>query len=215
MFDTYRHQGLRKKLIDSLHKKGIQDVNMLSAMQRVPRHLFLGDSVFDDKAYIDEAFPIGEGQTISQPFTVAYQTELLELKKGDRVLEVGTGSGYQAAVLAEMGANVFTVERNRVLFQRTKELMKQLGYVRVKTFYGDGYAGLPNYAPFNKIIVTAGAPEIPAALLNQLEENGILIIPVGKGSVQKMIRLTKRADGQIDQEEFEHFRFVPLLKGKE
>ena len=215
MFDTYRHQGLRKKLIDSLHKKGIQDVNMLSAMQRVPRHLFLGDSVFDDKAYIDEAFPIGEGQTISQPFTVAYQTELLELKKGDRVLEVGTGSGYQAAVLAEMGANVFTVERNRVLFQRTKELMRQLGYVRVKTFYGDGYAGLPNYAPFNKIIVTAGAPEIPAALLNQLEENGILIIPVGKGSVQKMIRLTKRADGQIDQEEFEHFRFVPLLKGKE
>ncbi len=213
MIDTFRHQGMRKKLVETIRKKGVHDERVLKAIEKVPRHLFLGDNVFDERAYIDEAFPIGEGQTISQPFTVAYQTSLLQLVKGERVLEIGTGSGYQAAVLAEMGVNVFTIERNKTLYQRTAALVRQLGYVRIKTFFGDGYAGLPTYAPFEKILVTAGAPEIPDLLIEQLAVNGLMVIPVGGGSVQKMIRIFKSADGSLDEEKLQDFRFVPLLPG--
>lgn len=210
--DTFKHQGLRKQLVEELRVKGIVADSVLAAIERVPRHLFM-DTAFLDFAYKDQAFPIGSGQTISQPYTVALQTQLLELKKGDKVLEIGTGSGYQTAVLCEMGVKVWSIERQRPLYLKTIKLLKELTYT-AKTFYGDGYVGLPTFAPFNKIIVTAGAPFVPPLLLEQLATGGILVLPVGD-RVQKMLRITKQANGELVEQEFGDFQFVPLLENKQ
>ena len=211
--DTYRHKGLRKKLIDVLREKGISDEDVLEALNKIPRHFFL-DSAFDERAYEDKAFPISEGQTISQPYTVAYQTQLLQVKLFDKVLEIGTGSIYQATVLAEMGANVFTVERQKKLFDKTRTYILLSKYPLIKFFYGDGYEGLPTYAPFDKVIVTAAAPFIPPRLLEQLKPGGKMVIPVDHGVHQRMLRLTKKADGGIEEEIFDNFSFVPMLSGR-
>ncbi len=208
MLDTYKHKGLRKHLVTLVRNKGITDENVLSAIEKIPRHLFL-DSSFTEFAYQDKPFPIGNGQTISQPYTVAFQSELLMIKKGDKVLEVGTGSGYQACVLLELGAKVFTIERQRALYMKTKEFLPTIGY-RPRMFYGDGYAGLPAYAPFDKIIVTAGAPIIPEALKSQLKIGGILVVPVGD-DIQTMISLVRKSETEFVQNEHGNFRFVPLL----
>ena len=212
--DTYRHKGLRRKLIETVKGKGIRSEAVLEAMGRVPRHFFL-DKAFDEWAYQDIAFPIERDQTISQPYTVAFQTELLLLSAGMKVLEIGTGSGYQACVLAEMGCKAYTIERHEPLYKQTSILLKEIGYRQVRTFYGDGYLGLPRHAPFDRIIVTAGATEVPQALLDQLVIGGHLVIPVGEGEVQKMLRITRRTETEYDREVLGDFRFVPLLKGKE
>jgi len=212
--DTPRHQGMRKRLIDSLRKKGITDENVLRAMVKVPRHLFAFESAFIERAYEDNAFPIEEGQTISQPFTVAYQSQMLEVRKGDKILEIGTGSGYQSAILDEMGARVFTIERMKKLFEKTKELLGRLGYPTIKCFFGDGFEGLPTFAPFDKVLVTAAAPFLPEKLLDQLRAGGILVIPIGKGDMQLMKRYTKISEREIKEEAFDTFRFVPMLPGK-
>jgi len=211
--DSYRHKGLRKKLIDQLRQKGITDERLLEAMNKVPRHYFL-DSAFDKVAYEDRAFPIAEGQTISQPYTVAYQTQLLELKLHHKILEIGTGSGYQAIILAEMGAMVFTIERQKKLFEEHRNFILKKQYPNIKYFYGDGYEGLPTYAPFDKVIVTAAAPFIPPKLIDQLKTNGYMVIPVGEGIVQRMIRITKLGDGSIHEEDFDNFSFVPMVSGR-
>lgn len=206
--DNYKHRGLRNKLVKILQKKGISDLGVLAAIGKVPRHLFF-DNALLDHAYQDKAFPIGEGQTISQPYTVAFQTEKIEVKAGDRVLEIGTGSGYQACILLEMGAKVYTIEYNRKLYEGTRSFLPQIGY-KPYFFYGDGSKGLPAKAPFDKILVTAGAPVIPAALTGQLADQGILVIPVGSREKQKMVRITKKGD-RLKKEEFDNFAFVPLL----
>jgi protein-L-isoaspartate(D-aspartate) O-methyltransferase len=211
--DTYRHKGLRKKLVELLRQKGISDDNVLEAIMTIPRHYFL-DSAFDEIAYEDRAFPIQEGQTISQPYTVAYQTQLLQIKPFDKVLEIGTGSIYQASVLAEMGAMVFTIERQKKLFEKTKLFVLKSKYPGIKFFYGDGYEGLPTYAPFDKIIITAAAPFIPPKLVEQLKPGGLMVIPVDEGEHQRMLRLTKNADGTFSEEAFANFSFVPMLSGK-
>jgi protein-L-isoaspartate(D-aspartate) O-methyltransferase len=211
--DTYRHKGLRKKLIDSIRDKGITDENVLAAMNNIPRHFFL-DTALQDIAYEDRAFPIAEGQTISQPYTVAYQTQLLQVKKHDKVLEIGTGSVYQATVLAEMGAQVFTIERQKKLYEKNKHYVFKSKYPNIKFFYGDGFEGLPTYAPFDKIIITAAAPEIPPKLLEQLKVGGKMVIPRDEGMFQRMLRITKNEDGSYEEEAFENFSFVPMLKGK-
>lgn len=203
---------MRKKLVDEIRKKGIIDENLLRAINAIPRHQFL-DSGFLEYAYEDKPFPIGSGQTISQPYTVAFQTQLLEVTPGDKILEVGTGSGYQACVLAELGAKVYSIERQKKLFERTKQLLSQFPY-KINLFYGDGYEGLPEEAPFDGILITAAAPEIPEPLIKQLKIGGYLVIPVGKGGVQTMLRITKLADGRLKKETFGKFRFVPLLKDK-
>ncbi len=210
--DTFRHKGMRKELVAYLRTKGITDEAVLTAIDNIPRHLFM-DGAFLEFAYQDKAFPIAAGQTISQPFTVAFQTQLLHIKKGDKVLEIGTGSGYQTAVLCELGAKVFTIERQRPLFLKSQQILKELGYMP-KQFYGDGYIGQPNFAPFDKIIVTAGAPFIPPKLVEQLKPGGILIIPVGE-NVQTMIEIRKNTDGTTTQTEYGEFRFVPLLEDKQ
>ncbi|MBX7109802.1 MAG: protein-L-isoaspartate(D-aspartate) O-methyltransferase [Chitinophagales bacterium] len=212
--DTFRHKGMRKKLVETVKAKGIHDAEVLRAMEAVPRHLFAFESAFIERAYEDSAFPIGEGQTISQPYTVAYQTQLLEVKKGEKILEVGTGSGYQACILAEMKARVFTIERMKKLYEKTKALLPSLGYAQVKCFYGDGYEGLPSFAPFDKILVTAAAPFLPEKLLTQLKPGGMLVIPVGEGETQLMKRYTKISGDEIREEVFDTFKFVPLLPGK-
>lgn len=211
--DTYRHKGLRKKLIDSIKEKGITDDTVLDAMMRIPRHYFL-DTALEQIAYQDRAFPIGEGQTISQPYTVAFQTQLLEVKPYDKILEIGTGSAYQAIVLAEMGANVFTIERQRKLFDLNKNFILKSKYPNIKFFYGDGFEGLPTYAPFDKILITAAAPFIPPKLVEQLKTGGKMVIPVDEDGLQKMMRLTKKEDGSLAEETFSNFSFVPMLKGK-
>ncbi len=211
--DTYRHKGMRKKLVDEIRSKGIDDERVLEAINKVPRHFFL-DKAFLEFAYEDKAFPIGSEQTISQPYTVAYMTQLLNLKKGEKVLEIGTGSGYQACILAEMGAKVFTIERQRALYDKTKALLRKISYPFIKCFYGDGYKGLEAYAPFDKIIVTAAAPEIPDALIEQLKPGGCLVIPYGRSKVQQMLRFNKIDADTIEKEVFDHFSFVPMLKGK-
>lgn len=214
MIDTYRHKGLRKLLVDTIRKKGIVDPNVLAAVENVPRHFFF-DSSFLEFAYEDKPFPIGAGQTISQPYTVAFQTELLNVQKGDKVLEIGTGSGYQACILSEMGAKVFTIERQKVLFDKTTRLLVKLGYPGIKTFYGDGYKGLPAFAPFHKIIITAAAPYVPDTLLEQLRPGGIMVIPVGPDDVQIMTTLVRKPDGTFRKKEHGAFRFVPMLEDKE
>ncbi|MGG9972717.1 protein-L-isoaspartate(D-aspartate) O-methyltransferase [Ferruginibacter sp. SUN002] len=211
--DTYRHKGLRKKLIELLREKGITDENVLTAINNIPRHFFL-DSAFDEIAYEDRAFPIGEAQTISQPYTVAYQTQLLQIKPFDKVLEIGTGSIYQSSVLAEMGATVCTIERQKKLFEKTKHFIFKTKYPNIKFFYGDGYEGLPTFAPFDKVIITAAAPFIPPKLIQQLKVGGKMVIPVDEGEVQRMLRITKTADGNTFEEAFENFSFVPMLTGK-
>ncbi len=212
MKDTYRHKGLRRKLIQSLSKRGITDERVLEAMERLPRHYFL-DKAFEEKAYEDQPFPIGNQQTISQPYTVARMTELLEVQARQKVLEVGTGSGYQAALLALLGARVFTVERHAVLFQHARTLLEVLGLGSVRCFHRDGSEGLPEYAPFDRIIVTAGGDAIPAPLFEQLAIDGILLMPVGTGS-QEMMRFKRLSEKRFQREELGQFRFVPLLKGK-
>jgi protein-L-isoaspartate(D-aspartate) O-methyltransferase len=211
--DTYRHKGLRKKLIDSIRDKGITDENVLNAMMNIPRHFFM-DTALEHIAYQDRAFPIGEGQTISQPYTVAYQTQLLQVKPHEKILEIGTGSAYQAMVLAEMGANVFTIERQKKLFDTNKNFKLRQRYPSIKYFYGDGFEGLPTYAPFDKIIITAAAPFIPPKLIDQLKTGGKMVIPLEDNGIQKMMRITKNSDGTLDEEAFSNFSFVPMLKGR-
>src|SRR5215204_1678655 len=212
--DTYRHKGLRKKLVETVRSKGITDEKILAAIENIPRHFFL-DSAFDEVAYEDRAFPITAGQTISQPYTVAYQTQLLEIKPFAKVLEIGTGSVYQASVLAEMGAQVFTIERQKKLFDDNKKFSYIKKYPNIKFFYGDGYEGLPTYAPFDRILITAAAPDIPQKLISQLKRGGIMVIPVGSGDLQTMKRITKQEDGTIKEDAFALFNFVPMLGGKE
>jgi len=212
--DSYRHKGLRKKLVQAIHAKGITDERVLDAMLEVPRHFFL-DSAFDEKAYEDRAFPIAEGQTISQPYTVAYQSQLLELTPFLKVLEIGTGSAYQAVVLAEMGAQVYTIERQKKLYETNKTFDFLKKYNSIKFFYGDGYQGLPTYAPFDRIIITAAAPAIPPKLIEQLKPGGMMVIPLGAGDTQQMMRITKLPNGSLKEEVFDHFSFVPMLGGKE
>ena len=211
--DTYLHKGKRKQLIELLRKKGFKNELVLEAMERVPRHQFL-DSAFVNQAYDDVDFPIGEGQTISHPATVACQTELLQIKKGDKILENGTGSGYQTAVLIEMGAKVFSIERQQKLFEKTKAKLHELGY-SARLYYGDGYKGLPLYAPFDKIIVNAGAPYVPNDLMLQLKENGgVLVIPVGEGAEQTMKLITRGLNNEFESKDLGKFKFVPLLQHK-
>lgn len=212
MIDSYRHKGLRRKLVEEVRSKGIRDEKVLTALEAVPRHFFL-DSSFVEIAYQDKPFPIGSGQTISQPYTVAYQTQLLNVEKGMKVLEIGTGSGYQACILAEMGARVYSIERHRSLYAKTRELLDKMNY-KVKLFYGDGYKGLPAFAPFDRVLVTAAAPYIPEALIEQLKTDGALVIPVGAGDTQVMKRIIKTAEGETKEERFGYFRFVPMLGNK-
>ena len=213
--DTYRHKGLRKKLVEVLRSKGITDERVLDAINNIPRHYFL-DTAFDEIAYEDRAFPIDEGQTISQPYTVAYQTQLLEVKPHEKVLEIGTGSAYQACVLAEMKANVYTIERQKKLFDFNKASFPFLKkYLNIKFFFGDGFEGLPTYAPFDKVIITAAAPFIPPKLIEQLKTGGKMVIPVDEGEYQRMKRLTKNEDGTFEEEIFDAFSFVPMLGGKQ
>ncbi|TNF24226.1 MAG: protein-L-isoaspartate(D-aspartate) O-methyltransferase [Bacteroidetes bacterium] len=213
MKDTHKQQGSRRKLVDQLREKGIKDENVLKAIGKVPRHLFL-NSAFERFAYEDRPFSIGAGQTISQPFTVATQSELLQLKRGMKVLEIGTGSGYQASVLYEMGAKVFTVERIKELYDRTSKLLPKLGYL-VKTFFGDGNLGVPVWAPYDRIIITAGAPIVPEGLLEQLKPGGIMVIPVSNGEEEVMKTITKKENGDLEVKEHGTFRFVPLLEDKD
>lgn len=227
VIDTFRHKGMRKQLVKEIRSKGITDEKVIQAIEKIPRHCFvdklssrtLMESAFISMIYEDKAFPIGEGQTISQPYTVAFQTQLLNLQKGDKVLEIGTGSGYQTAVLLELGAKVFTVERQKALFDKTKKYLPALGYdpfkMPLRLFFGDGYLGLPAFAPFDKILVTAGAPFIPEPLKQQLKPGGILVIPVGEGETQTMFRISKISETEFSTEEQGLFRFVPLLENKE
>jgi protein-L-isoaspartate(D-aspartate) O-methyltransferase len=210
--DSFKHQGMRKKLIEEIRQKGIEDENVLNAMMKVPRHFFF-EAAFLNQAYQDQAFRIGAGQTISQPYTVAYQSTLLKIKKGEKVLEIGTGSGYQTSILLELGAKVFSIERQRELFEKAKQFLPSIGY-NAKLFYGDGYKGLPAFGPFDKIIVTCGAPFVPPDLITQLKTGGIMVIPVGAGEVQIMTVIIKTGDETIETHELKNFRFVPMLENK-
>lgn len=212
MEDTFKHKGLRKKLVEEIRKKGITDERVLKAIDTVPRHWFFMSKGIEDYAYVDKAFPIKAGQTISQPYTVAFQSQLLNIKRGDKVLEIGTGSGYQAAILVELGAKVYTIERQKDLYIHTSQLLPLLGF-HLQTFLGDGYKGLPNYGPFDKIIITAAPPEIPQALLGQLKIGGKLIAPVGDNDVQTMRELTRKSEFEFEIVDHGAFSFVPMLKG--
>ncbi len=212
MEDSYLHKGLRKKLVDSIKQKGIVDQKVLHAINQVPRHLFM-DSSFVHFAYKDQAFPIAANQTISQPYTVAFQTQLLDIQKGDKVLEVGTGSGYQAAILLAMGAKVYTIERFKLLTLGAQNLLPKIGY-RPHFFYGDGYEGLPTYAPFDKIVITAAANEIPQKLIEQLKIHGKMVLPLGEKTAQTMTLVEKKIKNECKITEHGSFVFVPMLKGK-
>lgn len=209
MEDSYRHKGMRRQLVKILQTKGIKDQRILNIIGKIPRHFFFENALVEH-AYEDKAFPIGAGQTISQPYTVAFQTELLGIKPGDKVLEIGTGSGYQAMVLVDMGADLYTIEYQKVLYERTRSFLPTMGY-NAHFFYGDGSMGLSKFAPYDKIIVTAGAPTVPDALIDQLNIGGCLVIPVGNQKTQQMLRVTKTAEGKIRNEVFHDFKFVPLL----
>jgi len=209
--DTYRHKGLRRKLVDTLAAKGIKDKRVLNAINTLPRHFFL-DKAFEEWAYQDKAFPIGNEQTISQPFTVAYQSVLLDIKKRDKVLEIGTGSGYQAAILEILGARVYTIERQELLYKKSTELLSKIGLKGIRTYFRDGYKGIAELAPFDKIIVTAGASEIPEALRQQLTIGGIMVIPVGN-KTQIMYKITRISENEYLEEQMDKFKFVPFLKG--
>jgi protein-L-isoaspartate(D-aspartate) O-methyltransferase len=211
--DTWQHKGLRKRLVSLLKEKGITDEKVLDAINNIPRHFFL-DSAFDKIAYEDRAFPISEGQTISQPYTVAYQTQLLEVKPYEKILEIGTGSIYQATILAEMGAKVYTIERQKKLFEQNKAFVFRSKYPNIKFFYGDGFEGLPTFAPFDKVIITAAAPFIPPKLIAQMKAGAKMVVPVDEGPHQRMLRITKLPDGSFEEEAFDNFSFVPMLQGK-
>jgi protein-L-isoaspartate(D-aspartate) O-methyltransferase len=210
--DNYREKGARKQLVDILKQKGIEDESVLKAIGKVQRHYFF-DETFWNQAYRDIAFPIGEGQTISQPYTVAYQTQLLHIKKGDKVLEIGTGSGYQACILLELGAKVYTIERQEKLYERTTQVLPYMGY-KPQFFLGDGSKGIPEHAPYDKIIVTAGAPLVPETLLKQLSIGGIMVIPVGDEQSQKMVTILKIGENDYEKHVLDTFRFVPLVGDK-
>ncbi|TWR31685.1 protein-L-isoaspartate(D-aspartate) O-methyltransferase [Mucilaginibacter pallidiroseus] len=207
--DNYREQGARKRLVDVLRKNGIEDEQVLKAIGKVPRHYFF-DETFWNQAYKDIAFPIGAGQTISQPYTVAYQTELLHIKKGDKVLEIGTGCGYQTCILMELGAQVVTIERQEKLYERTIQVLPYMGY-KPTFFLGDGSIGRAEHSPYDKIIVTAGAPTVPDVLLKQLNIGGILVIPVGDEQSQKMVTVLKTGEHDYERHVLDTFRFVPLV----
>jgi protein-L-isoaspartate(D-aspartate) O-methyltransferase len=211
--DNYRHKALRRDLIQLLREKGVKDEAVLAAIERIPRHFFL-DSAFERIAYEDRAFPIAAGQTISQPYTVAYQSQLLEVKKFDKILEIGTGSAYQACVLAELGAQVYTIERQKELYDFVGNFFFLKKYLNIRRFYGDGFEGLPSYGPFDKVIITAAAPFIPPKLVAQLKPGGFMVVPVGDDAGQKMMRITKSKEGTITEEELGAFSFVPMLTGK-
>lgn len=211
----FKYARKRKELAELMQAKGIQDQKVLAAINKIERHKFIPDSALHSHAYEDKAFPIGAGQTISHPYTVSFQSQLLEVKPGDKILEIGTGSGYQAAVLAELGADLYTIERQKELYDKTTPFLKSLGYTDIKFYYGDGYLGKPAFAPFDKIIITAAAPEIPTKLLDQLKIGGILVIPLDDNQgAQDMLRLTKTGAKEFKREEFEKFAFVPMLKGQ-
>ena len=210
--DTFKHKGKRQQLAAIVAAKGVKDKKVLEAIKSIPRHLFM-DSSFEDHAYQDKAFPIAADQTISQPYTVAFQTELLEIKRGETVLEIGTGSGYQTAVLCELGAKVYSIERQQKLYKKTKLFLTKIGYRPKFLSFGDGYKGLPEYAPFDKIIVTAGAPYVPNALLSQLKVGGRLVIPIGE-NIQIMTLFIRKSNKEFDKREYGDFRFVPLLEDK-
>ena len=210
--DSFKHKGKRKILIAALKEMGINDDRILKAFDQVPRHFFL-DLAFDEQAYTNMAFQIGSGQTISHPFTVAFQTQLLELSKGDKVLEIGSGSGFQTCILAALGVKVFSIERHKELHRKAKSMVDYFRFP-VRLFFGDGYQGKKAYAPYDRILVTCGAPEIPNELLQQLKNGGILVIPVGDGAEQKMLKIKKDLNGQISQEEYGTFKFVPMLERK-
>ncbi|HIP32654.1 MAG TPA: protein-L-isoaspartate(D-aspartate) O-methyltransferase [Crocinitomicaceae bacterium] len=212
MQDSYRYKGMRKRLITELREKGIQDEKILNAFDAVPRHFFL-DTTFAEQAYSNMPFQIGSGQTISHPYTVAFQTQLLNLKRGDKVLEIGTGSGFQTCILAELGVKVFSIERHKELYLKAKVIVQKLGYT-ARLSFGDGYKGLPTYAPFDKVIITCGAPFIPQDLIDQLKIGGVMIIPVGEGAEQQMKKVTKLSDTEVKTEEFGVFSFVPMLEKK-
>jgi protein-L-isoaspartate(D-aspartate) O-methyltransferase len=211
--DSYLHKGLRKQLVQGLRDKGISDERVLTALESIPRHFFL-DPAFERQAYEDRAFPIAAGQTISQPYTVAYQTQLLDIKKFDKVLEIGTGSTYQACVLAEMSLSLHTIERQRALYDYANQFFFLKKYPNMKRHYGDGFEGMPSFAPFDKILITCGAPYIPPKLLQQLKNGGIMVIPVGEDGKQKMLRISKDASGNVTEDVMGDFSFVPMLQGK-
>lgn len=207
--DNYREKGARKKLVEVLKEKGIEDRQVLAAIGKVPRHFFF-DETFWTQAYKDIAFPIGEGQTISQPYTVAYQSQLMHIRKGDKVLEIGTGSGYQTCVLLELGATVYTIERQEALFERARVFLARMNY-HPAFFLGDGSRGIPEHAPFDKILVTAGAPFVPEVLLKQLKIGGLIVIPVGDEKSQKMVTVLRVSENEYEKIELDTFRFVPLV----
>ena len=212
--DAYLHKGLRNQLVGLLKEKGITDTAVLDAIGSIPRHFFL-DSAFDRIAYEDRAFPIAADQTISQPYTVAYQTQLLDIQPGDKVLEIGTGSMYQTTVLAQMGAKVFTIERQKQLFDQTAKYIFREQYPAIYFHFGDGFEGLPEFAPFDKILITAAAPAVPEKLWQQLKIGGKMVIPLDESdTTQRMLRLTKKRDGKEKRESFDEFSFVPMLEGK-
>lgn len=210
--DTYKHQGARRRLVEELRAKGINSGPVLDAIAAIPRHLFIDDTAFEHHAYEDKAFPIGCGQTISQPYTVAFQSALLEVQPGMSVLEVGTGSGYQTAVLSSMGVKVFSIERHRPLYISTRDRLQRLKY-RATTVHGDGFKGMPQFAPFDRVIVTCGAPHVPDALVAQMKADGRMVIPVGQGTDQRMLCITRSARG-VEQKEHGMFRFVPMLEDR-
>jgi protein-L-isoaspartate(D-aspartate) O-methyltransferase len=210
--DTFKHQGLRRQLVQEIKKKGIKDEKVLSAIAAVPRHFFM-DKAFLEFAYQDKAFPIEAGQTISQPYTVAYQTQLLGIEKGQKVLEIGTGSGYQTCILCELNAKIFSIERQKLLFDKTKKLLTEMGY-QAKLFYGDGFKGLPAFAPFDKIIITCGAATIPSEILKQLKHGGIMVAPIGSLNEQIMTIVIKKDEANHEIIELDKFRFVPMLENK-
>ena len=208
--DTFKHKGRRRQLIEELAQMGIQDQRILSAFDAIPRHYFL-DLAFDEQAYTNMAFQIGSGQTISHPFTVAFQTELLQLEKSMRVLEIGTGSGFQTSILCALGARVFSIERHQTLHAKAKRMIEFFGF-NASLFFGDGYKGNRVYAPYERILVTCGAPDIPEVLLEQLKVGGLMVIPVGEGAEQKMLRIHKTTETKYTTEEFGTFKFVPMLE---
>lgn len=212
MQDTFKHKGMRRQLINELREKGISNELILEAFNAIPRHFFL-DLAFEQQAYSNQAFQIGAGQTISHPYTVAFQTDLLELKKGDKVLEIGTGSGFQTCILCQLGAKVYSIERQRELFLKAKKIIHDFNF-NPRLVYGDGYAGLPLHAPFDKVLVTCGAPFVPDALVEQLKDGGIMVIPVGEGKDQVMLKITKLPDGEVDIQKYGYFSFVPMLENK-
>lgn len=210
--DTFKNKGMRRKLIEELREKGIKNEAILKAFDRIPRHFFL-DNAFVEQAYSNMAFQIGSGQTISHPYTVAFQTELLDLKKGDKVIEIGSGSGFQTCILCELGVKVFSIERHKPLHLKAKSMVDHFKF-NARMSFGDGYKGLPTFGPFDKVLITCGAPDVPQALVDQLKVGGIMVIPIGEGESQQMKRIIKLENGELKVEDFGVFKFVPMLQDK-